>query len=191
MFLEDIEMTFMEPCVAGPEYVRMFARMSRDISAVMPYLNTVIKNATYNRETSTLCFTKGPRLIALYPEKVAVAKAYNPTDAWQVLDWIKDTINETYENRDTIQPNYERRSGITALDLFGFLPRLNCRKCDELTCLAFAVKLLMGERQIEECKPLFEAENNKLRRVLFDLVSALGYKIPASYESITTKDGGN
>ncbi|MFC1716785.1 (Fe-S)-binding protein [Candidatus Poribacteria bacterium] len=184
MFLEDIEMTFMEPCVAGPEHVRLFAQMSRDISEVMPYLNTVIKNATYNKETNTLCFTKEARLIALYPEKVAVAKAYNPTDAWQVLDWIKDTINETHENRDTIQPNYQRRSGITALDLFEFLPRLNCRKCDELTCLAFAVKLLMGERQIAECKPLFEAENNRLKKVLLDLVSALGYKIPESYESI-------
>ncbi len=184
MFLEDIEMTFMEPCVAGPEYVRLFARMPRDISELMSYLNTVIKNATYNKETNTLCFTKEARLIALYPEKVAVAKAYNPTDAWQVLDWIKDTINETHENRDTIQPNYQRRSGITALDLFQFLPRLNCRKCDELTCLAFAVKLLMGERQIAECKPLFEAENNRLKKVLLDLVAALGYKIPESYESI-------
>lgn len=184
MFLEDIEMTFMEPCVAGPDYVRLFARMPRDISELMPYLNTVIKNATYNKETNTLCFTKESRLIALYSEEVAIAKALNPTDAWQTLDWLKDTINETYENRDNIQPNYERRAGITALDIFQFLPRLNCRKCSELTCLAFAVKLLMGEKEIAECEPLFNDENIRLRKVLLDLVAALGYAIPEPQKSV-------
>ena len=180
MFLEDIEMVFVEPCVAGPEHVRMFARMSRDITELMPHLNTVIKNATYNKEGNTLCFTKEFRLIALYPKEIALAKALNPTDAWQVLDWIKDTINETYENRDNIQPNYRRRAGVTALDIFGFLPRLNCGKCGEPTCLAFAVKLLLGERKIEECAPLFTEEYDRLRKVSLDLVSALGYEIPES-----------
>jgi len=182
MFLEEIEMMFMEPCVAN-KGVRMFARMSKDISGLMPYLNTAIKNATYNKDGNTLCFTKEFRLITLYPEKVAMAKALNPTDAWQVLDWIKDTINETYENRDSIQPSHERRVGVTALDFFEWLPRLNCGKCGEPTCLAFAVRLLLGERGIEECEPLLTTEYNKLRKVAFDLVSALGYELPESYNS--------
>ena len=181
MFLEEIEMMFMEPCVAN-KGVRLFARMSGDISELMPYLNTVIKNATYNKEGHTLCFTKEFRLITLYPEKIALGKALNPTDAWQMLDWIKDTINETYENRDGIQPNYQRRVGITALDIFELLPRLNCGKCGEPTCLAFAVRLLLGERRIEECEPLFSAKYTKLRKVTLDLVSALGYELPESYE---------
>lgn len=182
MFLEEIEMMFMEPCVAN-KGVRLFARTSRDISELMPYVNTVIKNATYNREGNTLCFTKDFRLITLYPEKIAMGKALNPTDAWQILDWIKDTINETYENRDSIQPNYERHAGVTALDVFEFLPRLNCGKCGEPTCLAFAVRLLLGERKIEECEPLFTTEYDRLRKVALDLVCALGYELPESYNS--------
>ena len=180
MFLKDIEMVFMEPCVADPKHVRMYARMSRDISELMPYLNTVIRNATYSKEGNTLCFTKEFRLITIYPEKIALAKALNPTDAWQVLDWIKDTINETYENRDNIQPNYRRRAGVTALDIFEFLPRLNCGKCGEPTCLAFAVKLLLGEKKIEECGPLFTEEYDRLRKVSLDLISALGHEIPVA-----------
>ena len=175
MFLKEIEMTFMEPCVADAERVRMFARMSSDISELMPYLNTVIKNATYNHEGNTLCFTKEFRLIALYPCKISMAKALSPTDAWQVLDWIKDTINTTHENRDSIQPSYERRAGVTALDIYEMLPGLNCSKCDEPTCLAFAVMLILGERDIERCKPLFTTEYKKLKRVMLDLISALGY----------------
>ena len=76
MFLERIEMIFMEPCVADAESVRMFARMSRNIAELMPYLNTVIKNASYNKDSETLCFSKGRRLITLYPDKIALAKAY-------------------------------------------------------------------------------------------------------------------
>ena len=110
-----------------------------------------------------------------------MSKALNATDAWQILDWIKDTINETYEDRDSIQPSYERREGVTALDLFEWLPRLNCGKCGEITCLAFAVKLLLGETRIEECRPLFTNEYSRLRKVTLDLVSALGHEMPESY----------
>ena len=187
MFLEKIEMMFMEPCVAN-KGVRMYARMSRNISELMPYLNIVIKNATYNKDGNTLCFTKEFRLITLYAEKIAMAKALNPTDAWQVLDWMKDTINETYENRDSIRPSYERHVGVTALDVFEFLPRLNCGKCGEPTCLAFAVKLLLSERRIEECEPLFTAEYSKFRKIALDLVSALGYELPKSYASSILED---
>jgi ArsR family metal-binding transcriptional regulator len=177
MFLKEIEMIFMEPCVTDNERVRMFARMSRDITELMPYLNTVIKNATYNSEGNTLCFTKETRLITLRPEKIAMAKALNATDAWQVLDWIKDTINETYENRDSIKPNYQRRAGVTALDIYDLLPGLNCGKCGEPSCLAFAVKMFLGERNVKECAPLFTDEYDRRRGVLLDLISALGYEI--------------
>ena len=180
MFLEEIEMTFMGSCVAN-KGVRMSATMSRDISELMPYLNTVIKNATYNRAWNALCFTRGFRLIALYPEKIAMSKALNPTDAWQVLDWVKNTINETYENRDSIEPNYERHPGVTALEVFEFLPRLNCGKCGKPTCLAFAVKLLLDETKIEECEPLFAAEYDRLRNVALEVISALGHELPESY----------
>ena len=183
MFLEKVEMIFMEPCVTDAESVRMFARMSRNIAELMPYLNTVIKNASYNKDGETLCFTKGRRLITLYPEKIALAKAYNSTDAWQIMDWIKDVINETHENQDSIQPDYQRHAGVTALDIFEFLPRLNCGECGEPTCLALAVKLLLDERRIEECVPLFTDEYSRLRKVALDLVSALGYELPESYES--------
>ena len=55
------------------------------------------------------------------------------------------------------------------------LPGLNCNRCGESTCLAFAVRLILGERDIEQCTPLFAAENKKLRGVMLDLISALGY----------------
>ena len=178
MFLEKIEMINMGPCVSTDGRGWITARMPKDITELMPYLNAVIKGATYNPEANTLCFTMEARMITLRSEKLSVAKALNATDAWQTLDWIKDTINETHGNRNTIQPNYERHPGVTALDLYEFLPGLNCGECGEPTCLAFAVKMFLGERKIEECSPLFTDEYDRLREVILDLVSALGYELP-------------
>ena len=177
MFLENIEMTFMAPCVSEENKIRLIAQMSTDITEVMPYLNAKIRNATYNKDTSTITFMKEVRLITLYPRKIFMAKIKNVTDAWQTLDWIKDTINELYENRDKIKPDYQRRVRITALELYGWLPKTNCRECGELTCLAFAVKLLLGQQKIVNCKPLFKPENAKMKEMIFNVVSALGYEV--------------
>jgi len=182
MFLENIEMMNMGPCVGKDGRVWIIARMSRDITELMPYLNAVINSATYNPEADTLCFTMEARMITLRSEKIAVAKALNATDAWQVLDWIKDAINQAYENRDTIQPNYERHPGVTALDIYELLPGLNCGECGEPTCLAFAVKMFLGEKKVEECAPLFTDEYYRLKGIVLDLVSALGYELPESYQ---------
>ncbi|MCG0278808.1 MAG: hypothetical protein L5656_09820 [Thermanaeromonas sp.] len=38
MYLQDIRITYMEPCPADPEKIRLKARFSRDIRELMPYL---------------------------------------------------------------------------------------------------------------------------------------------------------
>ena len=41
-----------------------------------------------------------------------------------------------------------------AMEIFKLLEKSNCRKCNELTCLAFAAAVFKGTRQIEECPEL-------------------------------------
>lgn len=56
MFLQDIKITFMEPCVAEPEKIRLKAELSEDITEVMPYLNAVIiHNSKLRKERKTNC----------------------------------------------------------------------------------------------------------------------------------------
>jgi hypothetical protein len=42
------------------------------------------------------------------------------------------------------------------MELFKLLPKTNCRKCNEPTCLAFAAAVFTGKRQIYECPCLDE-----------------------------------
>lgn len=173
MFLNDIHITFMEPCVAEPEKIRLKARLTDDISGVMPYLNTVIKNAIYNRYGPLLSFTRDARLIVLYPESLTMAKAVNQTDALQVLDWLKDLVNRTWENRENITPNYEKKTRPTVPEIYKWLPRTNCQECGEASCLAFAAMMLQGKRQVENCRPLFEPEYTGTRETLAEVMKTV------------------
>jgi hypothetical protein len=40
------------------------------------------------------------------------------------------------------------------MEIFRLLDRSNCRKCNELTCLAFSTKVFKGKRSLDECPKL-------------------------------------
>lgn len=39
----------------------------------------------------------------------------------------------------------------THLDVYKLLPKTNCKKCDLPTCLAFAVAVIQGQKQLDQC----------------------------------------
>jgi 4Fe-4S ferredoxin len=65
--------------------------------------------------------------------------------------------------------------GINALDVYKLLPKTNCKRCGML-CMPFAVELLKGEKQPEDCPPLLEPKNTqsleKLRAITAPLKQA-------------------
>lgn len=175
--LKEIKIVFMEPCIAEPEKIRFIAELSDDVTEIMPYLNSVIKNAIYNKNIPAISYKKEFRLITIRPMKLTVAKALHSTDAYMLVDWIKDLINDTFAKKDDIVPSYELRNPPKPLDIFSWLPRTNCKQCGEPSCLAFAAKLFMDEQKIENCKPLYLKENEKLRKALEEIAENLGYSI--------------
>ncbi len=174
-FLKFITLCYVAPCIADEKKIRLIAYFSCDISEVLPYLNAVIKGASYNKNAPTLTFTKGRRMINLYNIKIAIAKADDILDAWNILNELKELINKTHQNRDKIKPNYEEKIKVTALQIYGWLPKTNCKICGETTCLAFAVKLLMGEQKLENCKPLFsDVKFSENKNIMQEMIGALG-----------------
>ena len=174
-FLKSITLCYAAPCMADEKKIRLIGYFDRDITEILPYINAVIKGASYNKNASTLTYTKERRLINLYNIKIAIAKADDIIDAWKVLDEVKELINRTYKNKDTIKPNYEEKVKVTALQIYGWLPKSNCKACGEPTCLAFAVKLLLGEQKLNNCRPLITESSfaqNKL--IMQELTEALG-----------------
>lgn len=54
----DLEV-FTPPCEPGAERYSGVARLTVDISEVLPYLNATLKGAVYHREASALTWKKG------------------------------------------------------------------------------------------------------------------------------------
>ena len=174
-FLKTIILCYVSPCMADEKKIRLIAYLNRDITEILPYLNAVIKGASYNKGASTLTFAKERRLINLYNMKVTIAKADDIIDAWHILDEIKIIINKTYENRSNIKPNYEEKVKVTALQIYGWLPKSNCRACGEATCLAFACRFLLGEQKLSNCAPLStETKYSENKKIMQELAEALG-----------------
>ncbi|WP_072724328.1 (Fe-S)-binding protein [Tepidibacter thalassicus] len=175
MYLDDIKIIFMQSCVADSKKIRFKAKFSRDISEVLPYINSVLKDAIYNKNAMSLTIRKEFRIITLHSDMLAVSKAVNETDAYEIIDSVKDLINNTYENKEKIKPLYEMRSKPSAIDVYNHLPKLNCRKCGEYTCLAFATKLLSGEQNIKRCVHIYDVHNRENLEWIEDFLQVFGY----------------
>ena len=174
-FLKSITLCYVAPCMADEKKIRLIGYFDRDITEILPYINAVIKGASYNKGASTLTYAKERRLINLYNIKITIAKADDIIDAWVVLDEVKKLVNDTYGRRNTIKPSYEEKVKVTALQIYGWLPKTNCRACGEATCLAFACRLLVGEQKLSKCAPLStESRFAENKEIMQEMAEALG-----------------
>jgi len=181
MLLNSYKITRTLPCLADPEKIRVIAEISDEIHEVFPYLNAILKGCIYNHPAFTLTIKKDGKLFTLHAHHITLAKIEDEKEAEEILRWLKDLINETYEKRDQVEPNYSMVAELKALDIFKLLPGTSCKKCGEPTCLAFAVKLVSQEIEIKQCIPLFSDEFKEKRKVLLELLHAAGYEVPEAY----------
>jgi ArsR family metal-binding transcriptional regulator len=179
MLLRSYKITRVLPCIADPEKIRIIAQVPDGIQEVFPYLNAILKGCIYNHPANTLTIRKDQKLITLHAFHIALAKVEDEKEAEELLKWLKDLINETYERRNEIEPNYSKGADLKALDLYKLLPGTNCKECGEPACLAFAVKLAGQEAGILKCSLLFSDKYQEKRKVLFELLHAAGHDVPS------------
>ncbi|MCL4371657.1 MAG: Fe-S cluster protein [Chloroflexi bacterium] len=168
--LRGIEVTHILDCIADPTKIRVVAELSDDVSPAMPYVNALLKKASYSHEAKILHFNLEHRMVTLYPRVLTMAKADDEADAHRVIGWLRDLINDAYRRRGEIEPAYEMRLVVKPLDVYALLPKENCRRCGEATCMAFAFSLLQGRGRIEECCLLSEERFSRHREALFSLL---------------------
>jgi len=162
----------LSDCNPSSQKVNALADLSQDISEVLPYLNTVLKALQYHHEDKFLTVKRKGRVITFWPRQIAVTKLQDEKEAREFIEELKEIVNETYANRDHIKPIYTSRPIPRPLDIFKLLPGKNCKECGEPTCLAFALKLINDETELNQCPLLlekeFEANRIKLKELFPD-----------------------
>ena len=129
MYLESIDLSFIQPCTTDSKRIRIMSNLNKNISDIFPYLNSYIKTGIYNKKANTFVFNKEQIIITIFEDSINVAKLLNETEAFEVLDYLKDLINEVDKNRDKITPNYDIRKLPSPIEIYTYLPKLNCKKC--------------------------------------------------------------
>ena len=144
------------PCVADETKIRVIAHLEGDMGPVLPYLNAVMPQASYTPAAETLTFMDGYRMIALYRQRITIAKADEIVDAWLTLERLRGLAVQTWSDRNQIEPCFATRKKPPAIEIFKRLPRTNCGRCGAPTCLAFAVRVWLGETPVRQCSPVFQ-----------------------------------
>lgn len=165
----DLEV-FTPPCDPGAERYAATARLSVDISPVLPYLNAVLRGAVYLPDAQALTWKKGGHVIAFHAHEIATSNVEDREEAEKELKGLIDLVNRTWDRRAEITPDFTTRQRPTPMALYKLLPQTNCKQCGEPTCYSFALKLSVSQRKLADCPPLFEMQYAEKRAALEEMV---------------------
>jgi ArsR family metal-binding transcriptional regulator len=153
----DLEV-FTPPCEPGAERFSAIARLTVDISEVLPYLNATLKGAVYNLAAGALTWKRDGRSVTFADYQIAASNLEDRDEAVRVIESLIERVNHAWERRAEITPDYEAHQRARPLAVYKLLPGTNCKACGEPTCYTFALKLAASQRRIADCPPLTEPE---------------------------------
>jgi ArsR family metal-binding transcriptional regulator len=167
MLLKDYrEEIFRPACNNTFQSLHCIAYLNEDVSAALPYLNAVLGGDTYIKDPPSITFKTQGKLITVHGNKIAVNALRDEVEARRILEWLKKEINDAWDNRDKIVPKYDGRSKPHLLEIYKLLPKTNCRKCGQPTCMMFASLATEGIKGCGDCPEMKEESAIRLNGYL-------------------------
>jgi ArsR family metal-binding transcriptional regulator len=164
---------FRPKCNPNFQSVHCVAHLEDDISEVLPYLNTTLGGTNYTKSPPSLTLRVHGKLIALHAREIFVNALEDEAQAEKILQWLKNEVNEAWENRAGIEPSFESAAIPQMMEILRLLPKTNCGECGEPTCTVFALRAAEGVKGPEDCSKLDPDNKAKLDSYLgqfhFDL----------------------
>ena len=157
-----VKQIFRPTCNPSFESVHCIARLNEDISEALPYLNAMLGGKEYFHDPPEVMFLHYGKIIKVGAREIAINALRDEEEADRMLVWLKDQINEAWENRDRITPKYTGRKKPQILEIIKLLPKTNCKKCGRFTCMAFAAQMVEGGLGPEHCIDLSDENRDKL-----------------------------
>ncbi len=152
-------------CRPEAQTLHCIALLDQDIGPAIPYLNAVLGGTSYNDEPSVTFKVHG-RLISVHPQKIAINAIRDQEEAEKILAWLKREINTAWEERETIEPFYEAAPRPKVYEILKRLPKTNCMRCGQLTCMVFAAMMAEGGKGVQDCPELTDSGRLALQEYL-------------------------
>ena len=157
---------FRPECNPQFQSLHCIAHLDQDVTEVLPYLNAVLGGHQYLQDPPALTLKVHGKLITLHPREIAVNALKDEVEADNILEWLKQEINETWRKRDTIEPSFETPDQPRIFDILKLLPKTNCGECGQATCMVFASLVAQGVKGADDCPPLDVQNTPKLQAYL-------------------------
>ncbi len=154
MYLQSIELIETLPCLSEPGKITVVGRPSLLLDEVMPYLATLPGVISYNPEACTLTFHRRSGFLSLYAHRVYITQVADLKEGLELLASLAEAINATWSHRQELKPAQTARRAPRMLDVWSLLPKSNCKRCGEATCMAFAAALIQRRLTLADCPPL-------------------------------------
>jgi len=161
---------FRPECNPSFQSVHCVARLNEDVGEVLPYLNAVLGGTQYFRDPPAVMFHHHGKIIKVAAQEIAINALTDEQEADRILSWLKNEINQAWENRGTITPCAIGKTRPKLMEILRLLPKTNCRKCGQPTCMAFAAQVVEGGRGAEHCPELDANNHGKLADYLTGFV---------------------
>jgi ArsR family metal-binding transcriptional regulator len=154
---------FRPECNNSFESVHCVAHLDENITEALPYLNAALDGDVYIKDPPSVTFKAHGKLITVHSQKIAVNALQDEAEAHHIIEWLKQEINNAWENRATIVPKYDGKSKPHILEIYKLLPKTNCHECGQPTCMMFASLATEGIKGSTDC-PQVAGENAKRLR---------------------------
>lgn len=153
---------FRPECNPSFTSVHCVARLNEDVGEALPYLNAVLGGTQYFSDPPEVMFHHHGKIIKVGSREIAVNALEDEQEADRILEWLRNEINQAWENHTSITPCYTGRSKPKLMEILKLLPKTNCKKCGQPTCMVFAAQLMEGGRGVEHCAEMNEENRTKL-----------------------------
>ena len=166
MLIKAYTKSFVRPPNPSAQHLRCFAALEVDISAALPYLNTVLKGYEYLTDLPSLTLKLPGKLVTLHPREIAINIVKDEAEAEEILAWLQREINDVWERRGEIPPSFACAARPRVLEILKLLPQSNCRRCGAPTCMVFAVGVSQGDRTPEQCPAVDQEKRERIQEYL-------------------------
>lgn len=160
-----IEM-FRPKCNASFQSLHCYAHLEEDIGEVIPYLNAVLGGMGFTKSPPSVMFKIHGRLIAVHPKQISINALKDAGEAGKIVEWLKGEINDAWERRHEITPKYDVAGKPQPIEVLKLLPKTNCKKCGQATCMVFSSLVIQGVKGPDDCPALSENDKSNLAEYL-------------------------
>lgn len=159
-------------------------RLDQDVRPLFPYLNSALDEAVYYEKPEHVRFLFEGYRCFLYPEVIAAHFFESEPEAKEFIVSLMGFLNDLYDQRETIRPNYDQIKQVPITEILKILPKTNCQKCGYLTCMAFAAAVTRGRVMADKCPCLVSPISENAVYPIFDkmgkVVNSVSLRFDAS-----------